>query len=61
MQRGELDGQMSGLSSVRSGQRDLWEQGRVPAADAFGRTTRHPDFPDMPTGREMTQDPRRWR
>ena len=25
---------------------------------AFGRTTRHPDFPDIPIGREMTQDPK---
>jgi hypothetical protein len=24
---------------------------------AFGRTTRHPDFPDIPIGREMTSDP----
>ena len=25
---------------------------------AFGRTTRHPDFPDVPIGRELTQDPK---
>jgi hypothetical protein len=24
---------------------------------AFGRTTRHPDFPNIPIGREMTKDP----
>ena len=23
----------------------------------FGRTSRHPDFPDVPTGRELTKDP----
>ena len=23
---------------------------------AFGRTTRHPEFPDMPTARELTDD-----
>jgi hypothetical protein len=24
---------------------------------AFGRTTRHPEFPDIPIGRELTGDP----
>ena len=29
---------------------------------AFGRTNRHPEFPDMPTGRELTERSRaRWR
>jgi tripartite-type tricarboxylate transporter receptor subunit TctC len=57
MQRGELDGQMVGLSSVRTGQRDLWSRKAFRPLMAFGRTTRHPEFPAMPTGRELTNDP----
>jgi len=56
MQRGELDGQMVGLSSVRTGQRDLWNKKAFRPLMAFGRTTRHAEFPDMPTGRELAHD-----
>jgi tripartite-type tricarboxylate transporter receptor subunit TctC len=56
MQRGELDGQYVGLSSIKSGQRDLWNKGAFRPLMAFGRTTRHPDFPDIPIGRELTRD-----
>jgi tripartite-type tricarboxylate transporter receptor subunit TctC len=56
MQRGELDGQMVGLSSVRTGQRDLWTKGAFRPLLAFGRSARHPDFPDIPTGRELARD-----
>jgi tripartite-type tricarboxylate transporter receptor subunit TctC len=56
MQSGELDGQFVGLSSVKSGQRDLWNKGAFRPLMAFGRTTRHPDFPNIPIGREMTTD-----
>jgi tripartite-type tricarboxylate transporter receptor subunit TctC len=58
MQSGELDGQFVGLSSIKSGQRDLWSKGAFRPLMAFGRTTRHPDFPDVPIGRELTQDPK---
>jgi tripartite-type tricarboxylate transporter receptor subunit TctC len=58
MQSGELDGQFVGLSSIKSGQRDLWSKGAFRPLMAFGRTTRHPDFPNIPIGREMTQDPK---
>ena len=57
MQSGELDGQFVGLSSIRSGQRDLWSKGAFRPLMAFGRTTRHPEFPNIPIGREMTSDP----
>jgi tripartite-type tricarboxylate transporter receptor subunit TctC len=57
MQRGELDGQMVGLSSVRTGQRDLWSRKAFRPLMAFGRANRHADFPDMPTGRELARDP----
>jgi tripartite-type tricarboxylate transporter receptor subunit TctC len=57
MQRGELDGQMVGLSSVRTGQRDLWTRKAFRPLMAFGRAKRHAEFPDMPTGRELARDP----
>jgi tripartite-type tricarboxylate transporter receptor subunit TctC len=57
MQSHELDGQFVGLSSIKSGQRDLWNKGAFRPLMAFGRTTRHPDFPNIPIGRELTQDP----
>ncbi len=57
MQRGELDGQMVGLSSVRTGQRDLWNRKVFRPLMAFGRTRRHAEFPDLPIGRELTSDP----
>jgi tripartite-type tricarboxylate transporter receptor subunit TctC len=56
MQSGELDGQFVGLSSIKSGQRDLYNKHAFRALMAFGRTTRHPEFPDAPIGREMTKD-----
>jgi tripartite-type tricarboxylate transporter receptor subunit TctC len=56
MQRGELDGQMVGLSSVRTGQRELWTRKAFRPLMAFGRTTRHGEFPDLPIGRELTGD-----
>ena len=58
MQRGELDGQMVGLSSVRTGQKDLWGKKAFRPLMHFGRTTRIPEFPDIPTGRELTSDPK---
>jgi tripartite-type tricarboxylate transporter receptor subunit TctC len=57
MARGELDGQMVGLSSVRTGQRDLWSKHAFRPLMAFGRATRHVDFPEVPTGRELAGDP----
>ena len=56
MQSGELDGQFVGLSSIKSGQRDLYNRKALRALMAFGRITRHPEFPDAPIGREMTKD-----
>jgi tripartite-type tricarboxylate transporter receptor subunit TctC len=57
MQRKEIDGQMVGFSSVLTGQRDLWEKKAFRPLMQFGRTTRHPQFPDIPTGRELSSDP----
>lgn len=58
MQRGEVDGQIIGYSSVRTGQRDLWSHHAFRPLLQFGRSTRLEDFPDVPTGNELTKDPR---
>jgi tripartite-type tricarboxylate transporter receptor subunit TctC len=57
MQRGEIDGQVVGFSSVRTGQRSLWNRQAFRALMQFGRKTRHPDFADIPTAYELTSDP----
>ncbi len=57
MQRGEIDGQIIGYSSVRTGQRDLWSHQAFRPLLQFGRSTRLADFPDVPTGHELTKDP----
>lgn len=57
MQRKEIDGQFVGISSVKTGQRTMWEQRAFKVPMLFGRTSRHPDFPNVPTGRELTSDP----
>jgi tripartite-type tricarboxylate transporter receptor subunit TctC len=57
MLNGELDGQMIGLSSVKSGQRDLWNRKEVRPLVQFGRAMRLAELPDVPTGRELTSDP----
>lgn len=57
MQRKEIDGQMVGLSSVLSGQRDLWNKKAFRALAQFGRKTRLAEFSNIPTGRELTGDP----
>ena len=56
MQSGELDGQMVGLSSIRTGQRDLWNRRAFRPLLQFGRTARLPELPDIPTGRELAAD-----
>src|SRR4030088_1688461 len=56
MQRNELDGQMVGLSSVRTGQRDLWTRKAFRPLMAFGRPNRPAAFPDMPIARELTDE-----
>jgi tripartite-type tricarboxylate transporter receptor subunit TctC len=56
MRAGELDGQMIGLSSVKTGQRDLWERHLFRPLMQFGRTTRLKELADLPTGRELAPD-----
>jgi tripartite-type tricarboxylate transporter receptor subunit TctC len=57
MQSGEIDGQIISLSSVRTGQRDLWNRHALLALMQFGRSTRLAEFPDLPTGHELAKDP----
>jgi tripartite-type tricarboxylate transporter receptor subunit TctC len=57
MQRKEIDGQFVGISSVKTGQRDLWQRRAFRVLVQAGRTTRHPEFPDVPTAREVAPDP----
>jgi len=57
-QRGELDGQVVGLSSVKVGQPALYKAGFLRPLIAFARTTRFPDYPDVPTGRELATNPK---
>jgi tripartite-type tricarboxylate transporter receptor subunit TctC len=57
-QRNELDGQVVGLSSMKVGQPALWQAGAFRPLVMFGRTTRFSEFPDVPTGRELTKDPK---
>jgi tripartite-type tricarboxylate transporter receptor subunit TctC len=58
-QRGELDGQIVGFSSMKAGQSTLWKEGFFRPLVAFGRTKRLSDLPDVPTGRELTDDPKK--
>jgi tripartite-type tricarboxylate transporter receptor subunit TctC len=57
-QRGELDGQVVGLAAIKAGQTSLYNSGYFRPLIAFARTTRYREFPDVPTGRELTKDPK---
>src|SRR5207302_6242939 len=57
-QRGEIDGQVVGLSSVKVGQPALYQANFLRPLIAFARTTRFPDYPDVPTGRELASNPK---
>jgi hypothetical protein len=56
MQSGELDAQLVGFSSLKSGQRDLWNRKVFRALLQFGRSTRLGEFAEIPTGRELAAD-----
>lgn len=57
-QRGEVDGQVIGIAAIKVGQPALWKAGAIRPLIAFGRTTRFHEIPDVPTGRELTDDPK---
>jgi tripartite-type tricarboxylate transporter receptor subunit TctC len=58
MQRGEIDAQFAGLSTLTSGQKALWESKGVRPLAQFGRITRLAELSDVPLGRELTTDPK---
>ncbi|MGH6769018.1 MAG: Bug family tripartite tricarboxylate transporter substrate binding protein [Xanthobacteraceae bacterium] len=58
MQRGEADGQVIGLTSIKAQQSTLWKSGAFRPLIAFARTKRFPELPDVPTGRELIKDPK---
>jgi tripartite-type tricarboxylate transporter receptor subunit TctC len=57
-QRGEVDGQVVGHSAIKVGQQALYKAGAFRGLIAFARTTRSPELPDVPTGRELVSDPK---
>jgi tripartite-type tricarboxylate transporter receptor subunit TctC len=57
-QRAEVDGQINGLSALKAGQMSLWQAGAFRPLVAFSRTTRLGELPEVPTARELTQDPK---
>jgi tripartite-type tricarboxylate transporter receptor subunit TctC len=59
MERGEVEGRTVGLSAVRSNKPAWLEPGGMMQVMAvFARATRHPDFPNAPTARELARTDR---
>jgi tripartite-type tricarboxylate transporter receptor subunit TctC len=57
--RGEIDGRTVGLSAVRANKPEwLRPDGPMQVLLAFGRETRHPDFPEVPVARELAMGER---
>ena len=56
--KNEIDGQVIGLVSISANQAAMWDSKSVRPLIQFGRSTRHPKLPDVPTGRELTNDPK---
>ncbi|MDB5508982.1 MAG: hypothetical protein JWL93_1451 [Hyphomicrobiales bacterium] len=57
--RREIDGRFVGLSAVASSKQDwLKKDGAMQVLMQFARKTRHKDFPDAPTAREIAPDAR---
>ncbi len=57
MERGEIEGRTVGLSAVRSNRPDwIKPDGMMRVLVVFGRATRHPDFPNVPTARELARN-----
>jgi tripartite-type tricarboxylate transporter receptor subunit TctC len=56
-QRGEVDGLFADLSAIKVANADAWNNKDVVAVVQFGRKTRSPEVPDVPTARELVKDP----
>ena len=57
MEAGEIDGQVVLMSSIKSTHPDFWKTKSFTPLAQFGRVTRHPELPDVPTARELVVDP----
>ena len=57
LQRGEVDGLLADLSTIRVALSDLWAKKEVVPVVQFGRKTRLPELADVPTARELVKDP----
>ena len=55
MERGEVDGQIVDISAIQVGRPQLWAEKKLKPLIAFGRTTRLPDYPDVPIARELVK------
>jgi tripartite-type tricarboxylate transporter receptor subunit TctC len=56
IERGEIDGRTVGLSSLNATKPEwLKPGGLMRAMVQFGRATRHPELPDVPTARELAR------
>jgi tripartite-type tricarboxylate transporter receptor subunit TctC len=62
MDRGEINGRTVGLSAVRANKPEwLLPDGPMRILVAFGRTQRHPDYPEVPIARELAKGERELR
>jgi tripartite-type tricarboxylate transporter receptor subunit TctC len=57
MDRGEVDGQTIGLTSVMAEHPEKWERREIRPLLQFGRADRLSLFPDLPTARELAPTP----
>jgi tripartite-type tricarboxylate transporter receptor subunit TctC len=57
LQRGEVDGLLADLSTIKVVLSELWKTRQVIPVVQFGRKTRLEDVADVPTARELVQDP----
>jgi len=56
MERNEIEGRTTGLSSLRANKPDwLKPDGIMNIYVVMGRATRHPDYPNVPTARELAK------
>jgi tripartite-type tricarboxylate transporter receptor subunit TctC len=56
-QRGEVDGVMADLSTIKVAMSDPWKTKQLVPIVQFGRRTRLPEISDVPTARERAHDP----
>jgi tripartite-type tricarboxylate transporter receptor subunit TctC len=55
IQRGEIDGRAIGISSIKATMGDWWNAGKMRFLVQFGRDTRLPELPDVPTAQEASR------